>query len=112
MNDIKLTEFLEAFQSRVREARFGEIEEDGVQPLNEWETAFTKAFIDDLTDIGQLADCDLAYFDKKVGRSNAKCNGFSISVDGEHLDLITAICPGQPGGGLSRVYSFFRLLIL
>lgn len=96
MSDSRFTEFISIFNDRVREARLGEPDSEGVTPLDPREIAFTGVFLEDMEDIGLVADSDIVHFEKKLGRANAKLNGFGVSEDGVELRLITTIFGGEP----------------
>ena len=103
MVDSRYAEFLSIFEDRVREARLGETDLDGLTPLEPREIAFTNVFLEDMEDIGLIGDSDLVYFEGKIGRSNGKLNGFAISEDGVHLSLVTTINGGQDVSNQKRV---------
>lgn len=110
MSDSRFTEFVSIFNDRVRETRLGEPDADGVMPIDPREIAFTTVFLEDMEDIGLVADSDIVHFEKKLGRANGKLNGFSLSEDGSHLILITTISGGEanedltsaPGGEIAK----------
>ena len=95
MSDSRFNEFVSIFNDRVRETRLGEPDAEGVTPLDPKEIAFTTVFIEDMEDIGLVADSDIVYFEKRLGRSSGKLNGFAVSEDGVHLVLITTITGGE-----------------
>jgi hypothetical protein len=105
MSDSRFTEFVSVFNDRVRVARLGEPDAEGVTPLEPREIAFTTVFLEDMEDIGLIADSDIAHFEKKLGRANGKLNGFAISEDGAQLTLITTISASESGDELGRVPS-------
>jgi hypothetical protein len=110
MSDSRFTEFVSIFSDRVREARLGEPDSEGVTPLDPREIAFTRVFLEDMEDVGLVADSDIVHFEKKLGRANAKLNGFCVSDDEGELTLITTIFGGEasdelksaPGGEISK----------
>jgi len=95
MVDSRFTEFLSVLDDRIREARLGELDSEGVLPLDPREMAFTNVFLDDMTDIGLISDSDTVYFEKKLGRANGKLNGYGYSEDGAQIVLITTISGGE-----------------
>jgi hypothetical protein len=103
MVDAQFAEFLESFSNRVAETRFGETEADDILPVNPREIALTETFLGDLEDIGQVGDCELVYFEKKLGRSKAKLNAYSASEDGSMLELVTTIQNDSKEGQLRNI---------
>jgi hypothetical protein len=95
MVDSRFAEFLSVFDDRIREARLGELDAEGVLPLDPREMAFTNVFLDDMEDIGLVSDSDTVYFEKKLGRANGKLNGYGYSEDGDQIVLITTISGGE-----------------
>jgi hypothetical protein len=91
MAEAQLSEFLKAFTSRISEARLGETEADEIMPVNPREIALTETFLGDLGDIGQVGDCEVVYFEKRLGRSKGKINAYSISDDGYQVDLVVTL---------------------
>lgn len=103
MSDSRFTEFVSVFNDRVRVARLGEPDAEGVSPIEPREIAFTTVFLEDMEDIGLIADSDIVHFEKRLGRANGKLNGFAVSEDGTQLTLITTIPAGEAGEELGRV---------
>lgn len=103
MSDSRFSEFVSVFNDRVRVARLGEPDADGVAPIDPREVAFTTVFLEDMEDIGLIADSDVVHFEKKLGRANGKVNGFAISEDGTQLTLITTISGGEAGEEIGPV---------
>lgn len=95
MNDSRFTEFVSIFNDRVRAARLGEPDAEGVTPIDPREVAFTTVFLEDMEDIGLVADSDIVHFEKKLGRANGKLNGFALSEDSSQLTLISTIWGGE-----------------
>ena len=91
MNDSRLEEFVEIFRSRVRERRQGTEDAEGIMNLETNENAFTSVFLEDMEDIGLIPDSNIIYFEKRLGRANAKINGYSVSDDESHVVLCTTI---------------------
>jgi len=95
MNDPRYPEFLNIFNQRIREERLGMTDKDGITPVEPREMALTSVFLGDMEDLGLIADSEIVYFEKKLGRANGKLNGFSVSEDGTQLTLITTISSGE-----------------
>lgn len=103
MIDSRFTEFVAVFNDRVRIARLGEPDAEGITPIEPREIAFTTIFLEDMEDIGLITDSDIVHFEKKLGRANGKLNGFAISEDEAQLTLITTISAGEADEELNRV---------
>ncbi len=103
MSDSRFKEFVSIFNDRVRQIRLGEPDSEGIQPIDPWEIAFTTVFLEDMQDIGLVADSDIVYYEKKLGRANGKLNGFSISEDEAELVLITTIYGDVTGDELRSI---------
>jgi len=96
MSDSRFTEFVSMFNDRVKHDRLGEPDGENVTPIDPREIAFTRVFLADMEDIGLVADSDIVHFEKRLGRANAKLNGFGVSEDGAELTLITTIFGSEP----------------
>ena len=103
MSDSRFREFVSVINDRVRVTRLGEPDAEGVAPIEPREVAFTTVFLEDMEDIGLIADSDVVHFEKKLGRANGKVNGFAIAEDGTELTLITSISGGEAGEDIDRV---------
>lgn len=103
MSDSRFREFVSVFNDRVRIARLGEADAEGVTPIDPREVAFTSVFLEDMEDIGLIVDSDVVHFEKKLGRANAKLNGFAISEDTTQLTLITTVSADETGEEVSSV---------
>lgn len=103
MSDSRFSEFVAIFNDRVRVARLGEPDQEGVAPIDPREVAFTTVFLEDMEDIGLIADSDVVHFEKKLGRANGKINGFAISEDGTQLTLITTVSGGEAAEEIGSV---------
>lgn len=105
MTDTRFTEFHEAFKDRVLVARLGESDTDDIVPVNPREIAFTETFLEDLVEIGQIGDCEIAYFEKKLGRAIGKLSAYSFSDDGAQLDLVCSVTTGDDSSELKSIPS-------
>ncbi|MFC1574857.1 AIPR family protein [Gemmatimonadota bacterium] len=115
--DTRFDEYLEVFNSRVRDRRLGEVEaSEVVVPINPRETAFTEVFIETLEDIGQISGLEGVFFEKKLGRANAKVNAYGVSEDESRVDLAVTIHDQEsyyelPGISLGRIEDAIRKAI-
>ena len=91
MSDSRFEEFIKVFRGRVRDTRQGEEDTDGIMNLDTNENAFTNVFLKDMEDIGLIPDSQIVYFEKRLGRSNGKINGYSVSEDQTQLHLCTTV---------------------
>ena len=91
MSDSRFEEFIKVFRGRVRDTRQGEEDTDGIMNLDTNENAFTNVFLEDMEDIGLIPDSQIVYFEKRLGRSNGKLNGYSVSEDQTQLHLCTTV---------------------
>ena len=103
MSDQLLSEFVSIFNDRVINTRQGDPDVDGIAPLEPRENTFTEVFLEDMEDKGLIADSDVVFFEKKLGKSNGKLNGFGVTEDGSQLVLITTL----EGGGELIIYEVF-----
>ena len=53
--------------------------------------AFTEVFLETLEDIGQLPGLEIAYFEKRLGRTNGKVNAYGVSETDARIDLVVTI---------------------
>lgn len=90
--DERFAEYLTLFRSRVTE-RSIEATDDAAQApsLGFREDAFTSVFLDTLQDLGQVGDPEVAYVDRKLGRTLVKANAWAADEEGQHLDLFTTV---------------------
>jgi len=96
--NFEFEQWLESFNNRIREARFpGSDESNDVQAMTATETAFTAVCLETLEDRGQIPSLQAAYYEKKVGRANAKCNAYGFAENDRRLDLVVTIANGGAG---------------
>lgn len=88
----RFVDYVSAFNGRVRDGRLTDVEEiDDVGSVSPREMAVTSVFLETLEDIGQLPGLETVYFEKKLGRANAKLNAYGVSeVDGR-VDLVVTL---------------------
>jgi len=58
------------------------------------EEAFTKVILDTLEDLGQLADTQICYFDRRLGRGTGKVNAWGLDEENGQVTLVTTIFRG------------------
>ena len=94
VDDTQLEGYLELFNRRVREHRFGESEDaaDSTTPVAPREAAATEVFLEILEDIGQMPGIDRAHYQKRLGRANGKINAYGISEIDARADLVVTLC--------------------
>lgn len=93
--DIGFEEYLSTLSSRVSnqaiEAATG-IDDVGVVAFRE--EAFTEVVLATLEDLGQLADTQNCYFDRRLGRGIAKVNAWGLDEENGQVTLVTTIFRG------------------
>ncbi|MCB9789041.1 MAG: AIPR family protein [Deltaproteobacteria bacterium] len=99
-DDPLFNEFLAALRTRVNDKAM-EVAEDteDVAASGFREQAFTEVMLDSLEDLGQLADIQACYFERKLGRGSGKVNAWGMDDDEGQLTLVTTIFrgAGEPG---------------
>ncbi|CAA9325699.1 MAG: FIG01232333: hypothetical protein [uncultured Gemmatimonadetes bacterium] len=92
-------EYLNVLRSRVNERSTELIGADDVASVAFREEAFTSVVVDVLEELGQIASAQVCYFDRRVGRSAAKVNGWSVDEENGEIELITTLFRGlgEPG---------------
>ncbi len=89
--DDRFLEFLEEFRASVRERQVGEVDAENVLPLIPRDEAFTLEFLDRLCRGGDLPDQNPVYFEGRLGRANARVNGYDVSEIDGRVDLVVTV---------------------
>ncbi|WP_119157873.1 AIPR family protein [Caldimonas tepidiphila] len=91
---MELSEFLRDIQGRVR----AEIEErvaDGGSGYPHAESVFTEIVMQHMADIGMTYNPEICHVSMKAGNSRLRLSGWSLSEDGEQLDLFVSLYSGE-----------------
>jgi hypothetical protein len=91
-DEVRVKEYIGDLRARVHE-RSLELSEDGViiTPRAFGEAAFTHVAAEVLQDLGQLADPQFVYLERRFGRYAAKLNGWAFDEEEGRLDLVSTL---------------------
>jgi hypothetical protein len=89
--DRDLATFARTFSQEVKDRALGDA--TGAEFT---ENAFVEIVTDHLAEIGMLDNPVVCFHQGRFGTGGIRLNGYAIPDDGERLDLIVAICDGEP----------------
>jgi len=90
---MKIEDYYQNLNERIAEERH-EVDEEGILLLSR-QKSFTKVGLDILGDLGLVADFDLVYLDKLIGRARARTDGFYYAAEDGRLEIVVTCCIPQ-----------------
>ena len=88
-------EFTAALRGRVADASIETADDsESVAPTAFREDVFTRVLLECLEDLGQVADAEVSYFERRIGRGLGKVNAWKVDVENGQATLVTTIFRG------------------
>jgi hypothetical protein len=89
---VDLQEFLRETQREVRSEVGERLNASGEYPYNE--LVFAEVVMQHMAEVGMTADPEVCHYAGKIGNANVRLSGYSLSEEGDQLDLFVSLYAG------------------